>query len=437
MMIPLDQDNPLRKFYAEAYELDPDDYISLTYYFETSHDPYETAAHLCQEQSTAQYKRVGVDEDFRPKHASKIRRLYKVEDTSLFEEGAQPGSAERAKKGWMVDIVYPHINFGPRIPNMLTAICGEGAFHSPHIDTIKLMDINFPDTYLEKFEGPQFGIAGIRDQLQVFDRPLTLGVIKPNIGLDPNPFGELAYEAWLQGLDVAKDDELLCDTPWSPFVRRTEILGKLRLKAEHETGRPKVYLANITDEVDRMHDLYEIGLKNHVNSMMINGMTTGLSIVRVLAKKGRVPLYSHFDFIAPFTQDRFFGVSLKVVIKLHRLAGFDAMIYQGLGDRMRTSVKDVLDGFHACLEPMGSIRPILPVPAGSQWAGSLGILYQLFNKNKDFAIVPGRAVFAHPMGPGAGAKALLQGWDAVTNNIPLSEYALDHPELSAAISSRS
>jgi ribulose-bisphosphate carboxylase large chain len=435
-MIPLEKDNPLRKFFAAEYELNPDDTITLTYYFETDHDPYESAAHLCQEQSTAQYKRVDVDEDFRPKHAAKVLKVYKVEDTAPFYDEADPEGVSRAKDGWLVDIAYPHVNFGPRIPNMLTAICGEGAFHSPHMTTIKLMDINFPDCYLEDFEGPQYGLAGIREQLQVFDRPLTLGVIKPNIGLDPQPFGKLAYGAWLQGLDIAKDDELLCDTPWSPFERRTKILGGLRLKAEKETGMPKVYLANITDEVDRMFELYDLGRENHVNSMMINGMTTGLSIVRALAKKGRVPLYSHFDFIAPFTQDRYFGVSLKATIKLHRLAGYDAMIYQGLGDRMRTTVQDVLDGFDACLAPMGHLRPILPVPAGSQWAGSLGKLYHLFGENKDFAIVPGRAVFSHPMGPGAGAKALLQGWEAAINDIPLEDYAKTHPELAAAIAAR-
>jgi len=436
-MIPLEKDNPLRKFFAEEYKLDPADYLRLTYYFETDHNPYETAAHLCQEQSTAQYKRVDVDEDFRPKHAAKVLSVKRVEDTAPFFDEANPDAVKRAKDGWLVDIAYPHVNFGARIPNMLTAICGEGAFHSPHMKTIKLMDIAFPDAYLEDFKGPQFGLEGIREQLQIFDRPLILGVIKPNIGLDPKPFGALAYEAWLQGLDIAKDDELLCDTPWSPFERRTKILGKLRLKAEKETGMPKVYLANITDEVDRMLYLYDLGRENHVNSMMINGMTTGLSIVRVLARKTHVPLYSHFDFIAPFTQDRFFGVSLKATIKLHRLAGYDAMIYQGLGERMRTNVQDVLDGFHACLEPMGHLRPILPVPAGSQWAGSLGKLYHLFGENKDFAIVPGRAVFSHPMGPGAGAKALLQGWEATINHIPLSDYAKTHPELAAAIAARS
>ena len=436
-MIPIEKGNPLRKFLAEEYAIDRTDYLTLTYYFETDHNPYETAAHLCQEQSTAQYKRVDVDEDFRPKHASKVLSVDKVQDTDPFFDEADPEAVERAKKGWLVKILYPHINFGARIPNLLTAICGEGAFHSPHIKTIKLMDIDFPKEYLQDFTGPQFGLDGIREQLQVFDRPLTLGVIKPNIGLSPQPFGELAYEAWLHGLDIAKDDELLCDMPWNPFETRTRILGKLRLKAEKETGKPKVYLANITDEVDHMLYLYDLGIKNYVNSMMINGMTTGLSIVRVLARQGKVPLYAHFDFIAPFTQDRFFGVSLKAVIKLYRLAGFDGMIYQGLGDRMRTTIRDVLDGYHACLEPMGHLRPMLPIPAGSQWAGSIPTLYHLFNESKDFAIVPGRAVFAHPMGPGAGAKALLQGWEAAQKNIPLNDYAKDKPELAAAIASRS
>ena len=436
-MIPLEKDNPLYQFYAEAHQIIPDDYITLTYYFETDHNPFETAAHLCQEQSTAQYHRVNVDEDFRPKHAAKVLSLSQVEDTAPFFDEANPDAATQANSGWIVKIAYPHVNFGPRIPNLITAICGEGTFHSPNIDSIKLMDIDFPDSYLSEFLGPRFGLEGIREQLQVFDRPLTLGVIKPNIGLDPQPFGDLAYEAWLQGLDVAKDDELLCDTPWSPFEQRSKILGNLRLKAEKVTRQPKVYLANITDEVDRMLYLYDVGIKNHVNAMMVNGMTTGLSAIRMLSKKGKVPLFAHFDFIAPFTQDRFFGVSLKAVVKLHRLVGFDCMIYQGLGDRMRTTVQDVVDAFKACLEPMGHLRPILPVPGGSQWAGSLGDLYHLFGESKDFGIVPGRAVFSHPMGPGAGARALLQGWEAAINNIPLDIYAKDHVELAAAIQMQS
>ena len=74
----------------------------------------------------------------------------------------------------------------------------------------------------------------------------------------------------------------------------------------------------------------------------------------------------------------------------------------------------------------------LPVPAGSQWAGSLGPLYKMMG-HTDFAIVPGRAVFGHPGGPAAGAKSLQQGWEAVTKGVPLEEYAKTHKELAQAV----
>ncbi len=431
-MIPLPVDSPFRKFYAESYAISPDDYITLEYYFETAENPFEVAAHLCQEQTTAQWKRVGVDEDFRERFASKVLSVEPNTRVELFADDDHPGEEEQTRKGWWVKIAYPHGNFGPRIPNLITGLCGEGTFHSPGMQTIKLMDIHFPDSYLAHFDGPRFGIAGLRDMLGVYHRPLMLGVIKPNIGLPTAPFADLGYEAWLGGLDIAKDDELLCDTPDNPFEKRCAMLGELRRKAETVTGRKKIYLTNITDEVDRMPEMYDFAVRNHANAVMINGMTTGLSIVRVLAKKGQLPLFSHFDFIAPFTQNRTFGVHLKVVTKLQRLAGFDAQIYQGLGSRMHTSTTDVIQAYRACVEPMGHLKPSLPVPAGSQWAGSLRPLYELFG-SRDFGIVPGRAVFSHPMGPAAGAAALLQGWEAAEKGVSLEEYAATRVELGQAI----
>ena len=429
---PLPIDSPFRKFYAESYDIDLEDYILLEYYFETDKNPYEVAAHLCQEQSTAQWKRVDVDEDFRNAFASKIVSVEQNSRIDLFVDEENPGEEQRAKQGWWVKIAYPHGNFGARIPNLITAFCGEGSFHSYGMKTIKLMDVHFPNSFLDRFEGPQFGVGGIRDMLEVYNRPINLGVIKPNIGLPAEPFADLGYRAWLGGLDIAKDDELLCDTPTNPTEERMALLGDYRKRAEKETGRKKIYLANITDEVDRMEELYEIAVKTGTNAVMINGMTTGLSIVRVLSRHGKLPISSHFDFVAPFTQKRTFGVHLKVLTKLQRLAGYDIQIFQGLGERMHTSEIDVLLAFQACVEPMGHLRPSLPLPGGSQWAGSLASLHDLF-KSIDFGIVPGRAVFSHPMGPGAGATALLQGWEAFEHGVTIDEYAKTHEELRQAI----
>lgn len=418
-------------YFADWEKLDKGKYLILDYYFESVIDPHEAAAHLCQEQSTAQWKRVGVDEDLRPEFGSKVIDL-EVERNP--EKPSIPYQIETWEKLWgvRVKIAYPIANFGPRIPNMLTAIGGEGVYYSPGIYTIKLHDIIFPDEYLSKFEGPKFGVSGVRKWTGIEDRPLFLGVIKPNIGLDPQSFGKLAYDSWMGGLDIAKDDELLCDTEWSPFAERTRVLGGLREKAEQKTGKRCSYLANITDEVDKMIELHDIGVKNGADMLMINAMTTGLSAVRMIRKHTEVPLVAHFDFIAPFTKVPYYGVHPRVTTKLQRLSGCDMILFAGIGSRMKTYESEVIDNLNACLHPMGSIKPSLPVPAGSQWAGSIGSLHKMIG-HTDFAIVPGRAVFQHPGGPGAGARSLQQGWDAFSKGVSIEEYAKDHNELAQAI----
>lgn len=418
-------------FFADRSCLDMALYLVFDYRFETVIEPEEAAAHLCQEQSTAQWKRVGVQEDLRERFGAKVIDL-QVERRQEAASFPSVAGGEGAVDVCRVKIAHPHGNFGPKLPNILTAACGEGAFFSPGISAIKLLDIEFPDAFLENFQGPQFGVEGLRRMLHVYDRPLFFGVIKPNIGLPPEPFAELAYQAWRGGLDIAKDDEMLCDVDWSPLRKRARMLGAARLKSEKETAEKKIYLANITDEVDRLIELHDIAVEAGANAVMVNGMTTGLSAVRMLRKHARVPLVGHFDFIAPLTQIPFYGVHSKLITKLQRLVGFDAIIMPGFGDRMKTPDDEVLENVRECFKPMGHIKDTLPVPAGSQWAGTTLELYERLG-TIDFGIVPGRGVFSHPMGPQGGATSLKQGWESVRKGVTLEEYAKDHPELKAAI----
>jgi ribulose-bisphosphate carboxylase large chain len=418
-------------FFADRTSLNPEEYILLDYYFECDVNPEQAAAHLCQEQSTAQWKRVGVDEDLRERFGAKVIDLV-VE--GVLDQPTYPFLTVGNKRTYAcrVKIAHPHANFGPKIPNLLTAIGGEGTFYSPGISAIKLLDLEFPDGYLRNFQGPQFGIDGLRDILQVYDRPLLFGVVKPNLGLSPEPFADLAFQAWLGGLDIAKDDEMLGDVEWSRLEERAERLGKARLASEKITGEKKIYLANITDEVDRLIELHDIAVARGANALMVNGMTTGLSAVRMLRKHSQVPLVAHFDFIAPFTRMPYFGIHSRIITKLQRLVGFDCIILPGFGDRMKTSDSEVMIDIEECVKPMGHIGNALPVPAGSQWAGSIPQLYEKL-KSVDFGIVPGRAVFEHPMGPKAGAASLRQAWEATRQGLTLDEYSKDHCELRAAI----
>lgn len=420
-------------FFARRGELDTEAYLELEFTFECVGDPRAAAAHLCSEQSTAQWKRVGVDEDFRPRFAAKVLSLDAAPLPNGFSAelaSAPQGAVHRCR----VTIAHPHGNFGARFPNLLSAVCGEGVFFAPGIPLIRLEDIRFPASYLAQFEGPHFGVQGLRERLQAFDRPIFFGVIKPNIGLPADAFAELGLQSWLGGLDIAKDDEMLADVAWCPLAERAALLGEARRRAERETGVPKIYLANITDDVDRLISLHDTAVAAGANALLLNAMPVGLSAVRMVRRHATVPLIAHFPFTASFSRLPNYGIHSRVLTRLQRLAGFDAIIMPGFGPRMFTPEQEVLDNVRACLEPMGNIKPSLPAPGGSDSAATLESVFRKVG-TVDFGFVPGRGVFGHPMGPAAGATSIRQAWDAIASGIPVAQAALAHEELRVALRS--
>ncbi len=421
----------IKGFFASPEQLDMADYLILDYYLECVGDIETALAHFCSEQSTAQWRRVGLDEDFRPLYAAKVIHLTvegELSELSYPVKHSETGPIHACR----VTIAHPHRNFGPKLPNLLSAVCGEGAFFTPGVPVVKLLDITFPESYLDAFDGPKFGIDGVRDILQAYDRPIFFGVVKPNIGLKPSCFAEIAYQSWLGGLDIAKDDEMLADVDWSTLEERSRELGAARIRAEKETGEPKIYLANVTDEVDRLIEQHDIAVGNGANALLINALPVGLSAVRMLAKHTKVPLIGHFPFIAAFSRLEKYGVHSRVMTKLQRLAGLDSIIMPGFGSRMMTPEEEVMDNIRECLQDFGHIRTSLPVPGGSDSALTLETVYRKVG-SVDFGFVPGRGIFGHPMGPKAGAASIRQAWEAIRQGVPIEIYAQGRPELQAMI----
>ncbi len=421
-------------FFANPRDLDLEDYLQADYYLECIGDPQLAAAHFCSEQSTAQWRRTDQEEDLRPRFAARVID-FKVEarlPRLSLPLSRGPGVGEGDIYALHVRIAHPHGNFGPRLPNLLSALAGEGTFFTPGVPIVKWLDLHFPNSFLARFEGPQFGLAGIRHLLHAYERPIFIGVIKPNIGLPAAALSGLGYQGWLGGLDIAKDDEMLADSPWCPLEQRALLLGQARRQAEMRTGQPKIYLANITDEVDRLVSLHDLAVRNGANAVLVNSMPLGLSAVLMLRRRAQVPIFAHFPFIAAFSRLPQYGIHSRVITKLQRLAGCDAIIMPGFGERMMTSDVEVIDNIRACLDEMGPIRPCLPVPGGSDWAGTLPQVYHRLG-GSDFGFVTGRGVFGHPLGPEAGAASIRQAWDAVARGLPLEQQARDHPALAAAL----
>lgn len=394
-------------FFADRRTLDAARYLELDYTFECGGDPRSAAAHLCAEQSTAQWQRVGVEEDYRPRHAARVVALEAapIAALSLPVSGAPAGPLYRVR----VTVAHPHGNFGPRIPNLLSAVLGEGVYHVPGVPVIRLDDLRCPDAYLAQFPGPQFGVAGLRGLLDAHDRPIFLGVVKPNIGLAPAAFATIAEEAWLGGLDIAKDDEMLADIDWSPLAERARRMGAACARAARATGARKLYMANVTDEVSRIRDLHDVAVAGGAGALLLNTLPVGLSGLRMLREHAQVPLFAHFPMVAALTRVPGYGVHSRVLTKLQRLCGADAVIMPGFGERMMVPEAEVLANVRACLDPMGPIMPALPVPGGSDSAETLPRVCATIG-TRDFGFVCGRGVFGHPDGPRGGAASVRAAW---------------------------
>jgi ribulose-bisphosphate carboxylase large chain len=326
---------------------------------------------------------------------------------------------------------FPHINFGPKIPNMLTAVAGNlyemGAFTA-----IKLMDLEFPKCFLKEFTGPKFGLKGTRDVVGVYDRPLVGAIIKPCVGIDKTQIAELAYAGAKGGLDFLKDDELIADTEYNSIKDRVKTVMAALKQAEEETGEKTMYAFNITDRMDKIRDLHDIVVEGGGNCVMINAATTGLEAMRELAEYTQVPIHCHRDFAPMWARSPYLGISFNCLTKLFRLCGADQTHCGAVSGKLYETDEEVLGNIRACLHGFGDIKDSTPVSSGGQWAGKAPINLRKIG-HVDFLHLSGGGIYAHPDGAEPGARSVRDAWDATLKGIPVEEYAKDHPALAKAI----
>ena len=185
----------------------------------------EAAAAVAAESSTGTWTEVGEDDEGL---AFELRaRVYRIADNVAL-------------------IAYPIdlFEFGS-IPNILSSVVGN-VFGFKAVSALRLLDMRVPDPLVDSFPGPAFGIAGVREKLNVHGRAMTGSTIKPKLGLSPAEHAGRAYETLRGGIDTIKDDENLNSQSWSPFDERIRQTLELVRQAEAETGERKGYWANVT-----------------------------------------------------------------------------------------------------------------------------------------------------------------------------------------------
>ena len=70
----------------------------------------------------------------------------------------------------LIKVDYPVVNFTYDIPSLLTNVFGKISMDGK----IRLIDIEFPAEFTQALPGPKYGMTGVRERLNVHDRPLFM-----------------------------------------------------------------------------------------------------------------------------------------------------------------------------------------------------------------------------------------------------------------------
>jgi len=335
-------------------------------------------------------------------------------------------------EGNSVKVAYPLQLFeSGSMPNILSSVAGN-VFGLRALKNLRLNDILFPRELIRSFKGPKYGVKGIRKLLKVNDRPLVGTIIKPKLGLRTIDHAKVAYDAWVGGCDIVKDDENLGSQTFNPFEDRLAKTLESRDRAEEETGEKKVYMVNITAETNKMLKRAEAVVSHGGEYVMIDILTCGFAALQTFRDQDfDLIIHAHRAGHAAFTKNPKHGISMRIIAKVARILGVDQLHVGTVVGKMSETAEEVAENRDALTMEMGGLKSVLPVASGGLHPGLVPALVKFFGK--DFVIQAGGGIHGHPNGTTAGARAMRQAVNATMHNVSLDAYAKRHKELEAAL----
>ncbi|MBF0392146.1 MAG: ribulose-bisphosphate carboxylase [Alphaproteobacteria bacterium] len=397
----------------------------------------ETAAHFAAESSTGTNVEVCTTDDF----TRGVDALVYVADESK----------QLMKIAYPVDLFDRNIIDGrAMIASFLTLAIGNNQGMGD-VEYAKMHDFYMPPKYLQLFDGPAMNIE---DMWRVLGRPHVNGgmvvgtIIKPKLGLRPQPFADACYQFWLGG-DFIKNDEPQGNQVFAPLRETIRLVADSMKRAQDETGEAKLFSANITADdpfemIARGEYILETFGENasHV-AFLVDGYVAGATAVTTCRRQfpSQFLHYHRAGHGAVTSAQSMRGYTAFTHLKMARLQGSSGIHTGTMGfgkmegdasDKMIAFMleRDVADGPYYTQNWYG-MKPCTPIISGGMNALRLpGFFDNLGHSN--VIQTSGGGAFGHKDGPVAGAHSLRQACDAWMAKVDLVEYAKTHPALAGA-----
>jgi ribulose-bisphosphate carboxylase large chain len=412
------------------------DRVLATYLIETPHSLEHAAAVIAGEQSSGTFVSVpGETSELKQRFGAQVVR---VEPLDTGTAPSLPGSkAARSEAGrteyrrGRVVISFPLHNFGPSLASLLATVAGN-LYELQELSGVRLVDLELPQAFAERYPGPGFGIDGTRKLAQVHGRALIGTIVKPSIGLSTEALCKLVRDLASAGLDFIKDDELHADPPYAPLSERVAAIMPEIQRVAEATGKKAMYAFNITGDVEHMLRGHDLVKKHGGTCVMININSVGFAALAHVRRHCELPIHGHRANFGAMARHPLLGIGFTAYQKLCRLAGVDHLHVGGFNSKFYESNEEVGRSINDCLTPMLGDYRVMPAISSAQWAGSALPIYAA-TKTVDVIHLAGGGIIAHPGGTAAGVLSMQQGWEAALAGATLDAYAKTHPELRAAI----
>jgi ribulose-bisphosphate carboxylase large chain len=318
----------------------------------------------------------------------------------------------------------------------------------------KLHDFYFPPEYLSLYDGPATTISRLWQEL---GRPAENGglivgtIIKPKLGLQPQPFADAAYEFWLGG-DFIKNDEPQGNQPFAPYKETMRLVADSMRQAQQETGEAKLFSANITaDDHDEMIARGEYVLETFAENaahvaFLVDGYVAG-PVAVTTARKHFPNQFLHYHRAghgAVTSPQSMRGYTALVLAKLARVMGASGIHVGTMGfGKMESEAddrsiaymleRDVAKGLFYEQQWHG-MAPTTPIISGGMNAVRSIKFYENLGHG-NVILTAGGGSFGHLDGAAEGARSLRQAYECYVAGADALAYAKEHRQLARAFES--
>jgi ribulose-bisphosphate carboxylase large chain len=317
-----------------------------------------------------------------------------------------------------------------------------------------MYDFYVPPRAIQLFDGPAKDIS---DLWRILGRPVVNGgyiagtIIKPKLGLRPEPFANAAYQFWLGG-DFIKNDEPQGNQVFAPMQKTIPLVYDAMKRAMDETGEAKLFSANITaDDHSEMiargeFILNSFGPDADKVAFLVDGYVGGPGMVTTARRyfAGQYLHYHRAGHGAVTSPSAKRGYTAYVLAKMSRLQGASGIHVGTMGyGKMEGETKDKEIAYiierdsytgPAYHQEWYGMKPTTPIISGGMNALRLpGFFDNLGHGN--VINTAGGGAYGHIDSPASGAKSLRQAYDCWKAGADPIEWAKENREFARAFES--